>query len=73
MQVGAYGTGFRKYSFWFVFLIVVSVNITARFGRLVSAAYDFGEMLESLGLLLGNLEFFAYPAFMQDVQKKGRV
>ena len=34
---------------------------------------DFGEKLESLKILLENLEFFAPPASMQEVQKKVRV
>ncbi len=46
---------------------------TARGGLLLSFTSDFGEWLESLGLLWKHLEFFAYPASMQGMQKKGRV
>ncbi len=46
---------------------------TARGGLLLSFASDFGERLESLGLLWNCLEFFAYPTSMQGMQKKGRV
>ena len=51
----------------------VAIRSAARFGWRGFCAYDFGERLESLRILLKNLEFFAYPASMQGVQKKGRV
>ncbi len=51
----------------------IVIQSTARGGLLLSFASDFGERLEILGLLWKHLEFFAYPASMQGMQKKGRV
>ena len=50
-----------------------AIQLTARGGLLLPSACDFGEWLESLGLLWKHLEFFAYPASMQGMQKKGCV
>ncbi len=50
-----------------------AIQPTARGGLPVASACDFGERLESLRILLKNLEFFAHTASMQCVQKKGRV
>ena len=68
-----YYPNFFENLFCSIIKISTAIQPTARGGLLLSFACDFGERLESLGLLWKHLEFFAYPASMQGMQKKGRV